>query len=215
MDIEFTRLAVIYIHLIACCVAIGMVFTSDVAMVRHLLSADATYTVDAQHLQELQSHVTLALLALWLSGLVIISLDAATKGPGYFANPKLQAKIAVVVLLSFNGAVLHRCVLPYLQRAGSVLWLPMPRRLLALFAGSVSGVSWFYAALLGVGKPLSWRFSIFEILAAYPLLIVGGFIGMTLLTAWALQRITRASARRRRRTARHYDFQQTMQIEAR
>jgi hypothetical protein len=34
---EFLRLGVIYVHLVACCVAIGLVLTSDVAMVRDLL----------------------------------------------------------------------------------------------------------------------------------------------------------------------------------
>jgi ABC-type phosphate transport system permease subunit len=46
-------------------------------------------------------------------------------------------------------------------------------------------VSWFYAAMLGVGRPLAWKYSLVELLAAYPVLIVGGFGAMVLLTAWA------------------------------
>lgn len=49
----------------------------------------------------------------------------------------------------------------------------------------MSGVSWFYAAMLGVGKPLNFKYSLLEILAAYPLLIASGFVSMLLLTAWA------------------------------
>lgn len=51
---ELTRLAIVYIHLIACCVAIGLVLTSDIAMVRQLLQGDSAGLSDHQHLDSLQ-----------------------------------------------------------------------------------------------------------------------------------------------------------------
>jgi ABC-type phosphate transport system permease subunit len=42
--------------------------------------------------------------------------------------------------------------------------------------------------MLGVGRPLAWKYSLVELLAAYPVLIVGGFGAMVLLTAWAKNR---------------------------
>jgi hypothetical protein len=42
--------------------------------------------------------------------------------------------------------------------------------------------------MLGVGRPLSWKYSLTEILAAYPVLIIGGFMVMALLTQWAKNR---------------------------
>lgn len=185
MEFEFTRMAVIYLHLIACCVAIGMVFTSDLDMVKKLLLADPNDSVNPQHLSELQKMVSRALLALWVTGVAIVSLDASIKGWEYFANPKLQSKITIVVLLTFNGMLLHRYVMPWMQKAGSLLRLSFSQRLLAIFAGAVSGVSWFYAAMLGVGRPLNWKYSLVEILAAYPVLIAGGFASMVMLTLWA------------------------------
>ena len=183
---EFARLGIIYIHLIACCVAIGLVLTSDLAMVRQLYRGESA--ADAHHLHTLQTTVATALAVLWISGAGVVLLDASIKGWDYFANPKLQAKIAIVALLTVNGVLLHRTVLPWLQKAGSLLNLSFAQGLLAIFAGAVSGVSWFYAALLGVGKPLSWRYSLLELLAAYPLLIASGFVSMLLLTAWARYR---------------------------
>ncbi|KPU61263.1 putative membrane protein [Pseudomonas fluorescens] len=103
----------------------------------------------------------------------------------YFLNPKLQAKIGIVVLLTFNGFLLHSAVLPALKKAGSILDLSFSLRMLALFSGALSAVSWFYAAMLGVGRPLAWKYSLVELLAAYPVLIVGGFAMMVLLTAYA------------------------------
>ena len=39
-----------------------------------------------------------------------------------------------------------------------------------------------YAAMLGVGRPLAWKFSLSELLMAYPVLIVLGFLAMLVLT---------------------------------
>jgi hypothetical protein len=183
MDIEFTRMGVVYIHLIACCVAVGLVFTNDIAMVKQLLRAVATEKLDPAHLTNLQKTVSRALLLLWITGLGIIALDVSLKGWAYMGNPKLQAKIAVVCLMTMNGCILHKYVLPLMQKAGSLLNLSFNQRMSATFAGALSGVSWFYAAMLGIGRPLNWKYSLLEILAAYPVLIVGGFVSMAMLTA--------------------------------
>jgi hypothetical protein len=185
MTSEFTRMAVVYLHLIACCVAIGLVLTSDIAMVKQLFRADPTEKLDNQHLVDLQKTVSRALLALWITGAGIISLDVSLKGLEYFGNPKLQAKIAIVCLLTLNGFALHKFVLPWMQKAGSLIKLSFNRRMVAIFAGALSGVSWFYAAMLGIGRPLNWKYSLFDILVAYPVLIGGGFASMLLLTAWS------------------------------
>lgn len=184
---ELTRLAVVYFHLIACCVAIGLVLTSDIAMIRQLLSGNAAEQ-DGKHLAQLKSTVSLALLALWITGIAIVWLDASSKGLVYFQNPKLQAKIGIVTLLTLNGLLLHSAVMPALEKAGSLLKLPSNQRLLAIFAGTVSGVSWFYAAMLGVGRPLSWKYSLLELLTPYSLLIAAGFGMMVLLTGIARNR---------------------------
>ena|SRR5437899_1894048 len=114
----------------------------------------------------------------------------------YFLNPKIQAKIGMVVLLTLNGFLLHSAVMPAMQKAGSLLKLSFSRRMLTIFAGVVSGVSWFYAAMLGVGRPLAWKYSLVELLAAYPVLIAGGFITMLLLTNWAKNRVDNDRAAR-------------------
>lgn len=185
---EFMRLGIVYAHLIACCVAIGMVLTSDVAMIKELFKGKQSHLQNAQHMESLQKTVSGALVVLWITGIAIIWVDIGDKGLSYLLNPKLQAKIAIVMLLTFNGMLLHSLVLPALQKAGSLLKLEFNMRMFALFAGALSGVSWFYAAMLGVGRPLSWKYSLSEILAAYPLLIIAGFMAMALLTQWAKNR---------------------------
>jgi hypothetical protein len=186
--LDLLRLGIVYFHLIACCVAIGLVLTSDLAMVRRLMNGDARE--DPDHIDYLQKVVSGSLVVLWLTGIAIISLDASQKGWEYFLNPKLQAKIAIVVLLTVNGFFLHRSILPLMKKAGSLLDLPLDYRFLAMFSGAVSAVSWFYAAMLGIARPLNWTYSLTEILAPYPVLIAGGFLGMLALAAWARRRST-------------------------
>ncbi len=185
MEFEFTRMAVLFVHLIACCVAIGMVLTSDIAMVKQLVVADPNNRLDPEHLSQLQKTVSAALWMLWMTGVVLVSLDVYLKGWNYLSNPKLQSKVAIVMLLTLNGFALHKYVLPLMQKAGSLLHLSFSQRVLTLFSGAVSGVSWLYAAMLGIGRPLNFKYSLLEILAAYPVLIAGGFVAMLVLTAWA------------------------------
>jgi hypothetical protein len=192
---DAVRLGIVYVHLMACCVAIGVVFTSDIAFVAQLLKGNPYARQDPEHLRALQSTVTLALSALWLTGMAIVVLDASGSGWSYYLNPKLQAKVVIVCLLTLNGLLLHNAVLPAIVKTGNLLKLSISRRLLAIFAGSVSGVSWGYAAMLGIARPLNWRYSLEELLAMYPVFIAAGFLAMLLLTFWARYRGRRAQPR--------------------
>ncbi|GAB3630586.1 hypothetical protein PTE30175_03233 [Pandoraea terrae] len=182
---EFVRLGIVYFHLIACCVAVGLVLTSDLRMIRQLWTGDYGNQHDADELTGLQSTISKALIVLWITGAAIIWIDVAAKSFTYFNNPKIQAKIGMVVLLTLNGVALHSVVMPALKRVGSLLRLTFSARMLAIFSGAISAVSWFYAALLGVGRPLAWKYSLVQLLAAYPFLVAAGFIMMAALTARA------------------------------
>jgi hypothetical protein len=187
---ELLRLGVVYVHLVACCVAIGLVLTSDIAMVRDLWKRKGFTEHDLAHMESLQRSVVVALIFLWLTGAAIIGIDYLDKGTQYFMNPKLHAKVIIVVLLTYNGVLLHNLVLPALKKAGSLLELGFSGRMLALFCGSLSAVSWMYAAMLGVGRPLAWKYSLSELLMAYPVLIVLGFLAMLALTERAKRQNT-------------------------
>lgn len=187
LDFDLARMGVVYLHLVACCVAIGTVFMSDLRMVRSLLAAE-DQTVDGDHLASLQTTVGRCLLALWITGAVLIGMDISVKGWSVLANPKIQAKIAVVALLTLNGFALHGIVLPALRRVNCILHLNMSMRQFAALTGAISGVSWLYAAALGVGRPLNWKYSLGEIMMAYPAFIAAGFMGMTALMAWCAHR---------------------------
>lgn len=184
MKFDLLRMGIVYLHLIACCVALGTVFMSDLQLVKGLLRSDGG-TVEPDHLAGLHHTLVRALLALWITGIAIVGMDIWKSDSGVLFNPKLQAKFAVVLLLTINGLALERLVLPAMKRAGAIMRLTFSNRLLAVFVGAVSAVSWFYAAALGIGRPLNWQFSLTQIMAAWPVLVVGGFFMMVTLTAWA------------------------------
>jgi hypothetical protein len=186
--LDLVRMAVVFSHLIACCVAIGLVLTSDVAMVRQMLQGDPRAGLGQSHLEELQRTVARALGALWITGLALVWFDAVVQGAHVLANPKLHAKILVVVLLTINGLVLHEHVLPWMTRSGSVLRLSFWQSMLTLLSGAASGVSWVYAAMLGVGRPLSGRFSLLELMVGYPFLIAAGFCALLVVVLWSKYR---------------------------
>lgn len=185
---ELMRMGIVYAHLIACCVAIGLAPTSDYAMIKQMIAGQDESHSDKTHLDTLKKTVLLALAVLWVTGIGIILLDYSVKDATYFLNPKLQAKILVVALLTINGFLLHSAVLPAIKKAGTLLQMTTNARILAVFSGVVSGVSWFYAAMLGIARPLNWKYSLGELMFAYPLLICLGFVAMTLLVKWARHR---------------------------
>lgn len=183
--LDFSRMGLVYVHLIACCIAIGLVLRGDISLLYDLLRGERSISPDrAREIDDLQRVIPFTLGVLWATGMALVTMDAASQGWNYFANTKLQAKVLVVVLLTANGFALHYSVMPALRRAGSLLSMTFAKTTLACFVGTVSGVSWLYAAMLGIGRPLSWRYTLAEILAAYPVLIALGFLAMAFVLVW-------------------------------
>ncbi|MCJ2012633.1 hypothetical protein [Methylobacterium sp. J-076] len=100
---------------------------------------------------------TVGIVLLWLSGLGFLAVYAA-ESPEKFQNPKLWAKITVVVVLTLNGLVIHSAVLPGILRD---VGRPMldgisgARTGIFLVSGAVSGVSWYTAFALGLMRELN------------------------------------------------------------
>ncbi len=113
--------------------------------------------------------VTWGLIVLWLTGIALIWMNTLDK-PEYITNQKLWAKIAIVMLLTANGVLIHHTILPYLKaNIGQRLFDGMKRPLLAAFtlAGSVSFVSWTTPFILGKASELNYVTPMWIILAAY------------------------------------------------
>ncbi len=100
---------------------------------------------------------TVGIVLLWLSGLGFLAVYA-TESPEKLQNPKLWAKITVVVVLTLNGLVIHSAILPGILRD---VGRPMldgisgARTGIFLVSGAVSGMSWYTAFALGLMRELN------------------------------------------------------------
>lgn len=105
-------------------------------------------------------------LHLWLSGLAIIGAGIAQSGlERYAANPKLWAKISVVLIWAASVHVL---------RSSTAAWLQQGQRRRVIAAASISVACWLYAAFLGCAKDLAFGVAPFSALMA-------GFIAAVLM----------------------------------
>lgn len=128
--------------------------------------------------------VALGLALLWISGIGFLLLYQFSE-PGKLANPKIYAKMTVVAVLSANGIVVHRVVIPFLRRRiGKPLMAGVSARIRTLLSAcaAVSIVSWTLPVVLGAAPQLNFVVPYAAILAVYALLVLIVFaaIAMTL-----------------------------------
>lgn len=159
----------VYAHLLASCLALGRVLVADHKL--WLWRARQLDAVQLDYLAETQRVVTLALLALWISGLLLVLQGYLDEGRGYLLNQKLWAKVVIVVLLSLNGLLLHRVGFPPLQRAAFCA-LPLPLRSRLALLGALSTTGWLFAAFLGVARLWNHVLSCQHVLAVFSALLV-------------------------------------------
>ena len=101
--------------------------------------------------------------------------------PDFMHNPKVWAKIVIVVLLTINGFLVHKLILPLLvQSAGRRLFDGTTARQIAgmTFPGSVSLVSWSLPLILGKAAGLKFITPMSSILATYLACILAAWLGL-------------------------------------
>ncbi|WPC06877.1 hypothetical protein SBP02_09055 [Pseudomonas benzenivorans] len=154
----------IYSHLLATCVALGTLLQTDHKLWRWR-KAGLDEGKRAQ-LAEVQQVVSLALLALWVTGAALVAQGYLTAGLDYLLNQKLWAKGSVVVLLTCNGVLLHRLGFPLLHQAPFVA-LPASARIRLGLLGALSMSAWLFAAFLGVARPWNQGMAYLEVMGIF------------------------------------------------
>lgn len=105
--------------------------------------------------------VSVGIGLLWVSGLGFLALYAV-ESPEKLSNPKLVAKVVIVLVLTVNGLLIHALVLPHVLRDVSRPMFEGVSHLstvIFLVSGAVSGVSWYGAFALGLMRELNGRVS--------------------------------------------------------
>lgn len=118
--------------------------------------------------------VSLGLVILWITGIGFLAFYWHFD-PENLTNPKIHAKIAIVGVLTLNGLIIHRTVLPFLlSQQGKRLFedvAPMRAKLL-LTTASISAVSWYCPLIIANLPQLNFVVPMFEILSAYAAILV-------------------------------------------
>lgn len=142
---------IVYIHLLAACVAIGVLLIQDVAIMR---SKGAPLNTDAANeLIRSARIVSVALLCLWSSGILLFATGYIENPQQYITNQKLWSKFAVVSILTINGLFLHFYSFPKVISINGLLGFGLVEQVLVTLSGAVSSVSWLFACYLGVARP--------------------------------------------------------------
>jgi hypothetical protein len=97
-------------------------------------------------------NISIALMVLWGSGILLV-IWGAVKDPQYLANQKLWAKIAVVLVLTVNGVILHHFSFPRVVSSTGVVGLGLFEKTAVASTGAISTVSWLFACYLGIARP--------------------------------------------------------------
>jgi hypothetical protein len=165
------------LHLLGFAFGVGASTVLDLRLLR-LLCGQPISAPDLDLAAVLSVFVRIGLVALWVSGLGFL-LRAWFLSPELLGNPKLHAKIAIVVVLTLNGVLIEMMALPLLRRqAGRCLFdgVSTARQVLVLWLGVVSATSWYAACLLGIVRELNYGPSAGTILTGYLALLVGGAV---------------------------------------
>ena len=104
------RAILIYAHLLAFAAAVAAIAFGDFAIF-------AGQRVNTALLKQSTRIVSLALAALWMTGLGKIWLDTQFVIDAIAGKPKLLAKLAAVSRLSLNGVLLHRLAFPRIMQS--------------------------------------------------------------------------------------------------
>jgi hypothetical protein len=154
------KLCLLYPHLLATCVAIGMIVLTDLRLLPRLLGYRVVIAAPGRFETGV---VTGALALLYATGVGLIALGLQDHAD-YLDNPKLQAKIGLVVVLTLNGLALHRWVFPRLRRGAPVSAWSMRFRLLLSTTVGLSNSVWLYAAFLGIARVWNFQKPLAEVL---------------------------------------------------
>lgn len=182
---------IVYVHLIAACVAVGILLMQDLMLAKtggKPLSSNAVH-----ELQRAARIILLALGVLWASGLTLV-VTGYLNNPEYLMNQKLWAKFAVVVVLTINGVVLHYFSFPRVVSRRGIIGLGFFEKTFVVLTGAVSTVSWLFACYLGIARPWNYTVDFNYVLFIYlSLLVPACVVGC----AFIHSHVVPASSRRR------------------
>ena len=153
-------LLLVFAHLLAASMALGAIVATDLRLLSKLSQDRLRIAPPNEFVARI---VMVALLMLYVTGGGIVWLGVLER-PDFLTNPKLQAKVLLVALLTLNAFVLHRLTFPRLARGRRVArWHAADWVLVAVPVG-VSNFLWMFVAFLGIARPWNYGMPLRDIL---------------------------------------------------
>ena len=166
-------------HLVGLIMGLGGAILADYTIfTRGVIRPVSPFTI--YQTEFLSRVVSAGLTILWITGIALIWINLIDH-PQYLTNQKLWAKIAIVLLLTFNGVFVHKYILPILRRSiGYRLFADMPSRYIVVLTllGSISIVSWTVPFVLGKASELNYVTPIWKILGVYAICVLAVWFAM-------------------------------------
>ncbi|UZD64023.1 MULTISPECIES: hypothetical protein [Marinobacter] len=151
--------------------------------------------------------VTSGLFILWVTGLAFLWIYWQFE-PDLLGNPKVWAKVVIVMVLTVNGYFLHHKVFPILARnLGKPLFhrVTVDEKAMMFTFSSISVISWGFPLVLGIARSLNFTTGMQNILAFYFLMLSATCLLMLLVFKLLLEPFKRFVIDRpaRRRPLQH------------
>jgi hypothetical protein len=172
---------IVFVHLLAASMALGAIVATDLRLLSKLSQDKVRIAPPNRFVVRL---VMVALLLLYATGIAIVAQGVAAR-PDYLDNPKLQAKIVLVIVLTLNAFLLHHVTFPRLARGRRVARWHVADWLLVAVPVAISNFLWMFTAFLGIARPWNYSMPFRDILEIAATLFLLTQIGVFTILAMA------------------------------
>ena len=166
-----------FVHFLGLALGLGTATVLDLIALRFFLMKEISRT--SLDLFEFGSKiVSFGLRLLWASGVGFL-VFYLTYSPDVLTNPKIHAKLAIVVILTLNSMIIHGVVLPFLRnQVGKQMFEDTSRGRQRIFiaTATISAVSWYTPLLIANLPQLNFQVPMVEILMVYGGLLLAVYL---------------------------------------
>lgn len=190
--VETVRTLLIAGHLLGLAFGVGGALTLDIIAFRYFYLDRITHE-KLLLFRFIARLVAAGLLILWLTGLGFLWLYWQFE-PELLGNPKIWAKVVIVIVLTVNGWLLHHKLFPILDRnLGKPLFyrISVDEKAIMFSLSSISIISWGFPLVLGIARSLNFTTGMENILAFYFLMLSATCLFMLLVFKLFLEPLRR------------------------
>lgn len=168
-----TRGIIRIFHFIGLSMGLGAATLLDLMIIRFFLGQEMTQQ-KFEMFHFLADLVNVGLKLLWVTGLSFLLFYWMTD-PVKLGNEKVWAKMVIVAILTINGVLIHRTILPFMygQIGRTMLGgVPFRKKFTFVTMGMISFVSWYGPVIIANLPQLNFQVPMVQILIAYALVLL-------------------------------------------